>query len=234
MGQVEQLYKIQEIDTEIQEKKRRLRVVLKAQKGDPTVTAARQRAETAAADLQRLQTKRTDLTLELEGLNQKAKKSEQRLYSGKVTNPKELSDLQREIESLGRRREMLEEEILETMIEIEDAQAVKQEVDEALAEVEKEWEKKVARLKEEQNELALRLHHLMESRKPLVKTVSEELMADYETLIKQKDGVAVARLRVNQCMSCQLAVSMHKAKEVREGKILHCGGCGRILYPVGV
>ncbi|MEZ4515948.1 MAG: hypothetical protein R3C44_03590 [Chloroflexota bacterium] len=50
-------------------------------------------------------------------VNDKARRqSEQRLYSGDVKNPKELTDLQHEIESLGRRRDTLETDVLEALM----------------------------------------------------------------------------------------------------------------------
>jgi len=94
MTQVHQLYQLQQIDTEIREKKQRLSEVLKAQREPGELIATRRRAEAAAAELQKWQATHTDLNLELSSLNNKAKNSERRLYSGKVTNPKELADLQ--------------------------------------------------------------------------------------------------------------------------------------------
>ncbi|MFZ1396532.1 MAG: hypothetical protein WAS33_06535, partial [Candidatus Promineifilaceae bacterium] len=108
-----QLFQLQKLDTEIDEKKKRLGDVLKAQKEPQSLLAARQRDEAARAELQKWQAKHQDLTLEVGGLSSKAKNSENKLYSGKVTNPKELSDLQQEIEALGRRKAVLEDAVLE-------------------------------------------------------------------------------------------------------------------------
>lgn len=232
MSEVEQLYKLQQMDTEIDEKKRRLGDVLKAQKGDVALTSAQKRMETAVAALQSWQAKRRELNLELDGLNQKTKNSERRLYSGKVTNPKELSDLQQEIESLSRRREALEETILEVMIELEEAQKEHDRAAAVLKEAEASWSQKSARLQQEQNELALRLHHLMTARKQQTALLPAAALAEYDKLRQRSGGVAVAKLRVNQCLACQITVSANKVKEAREGKLVYCGGCGRILYPV--
>lgn len=230
MTQVHQLYQLQQLDTEIRQKKQRLSEVLKAQREPGELIAMRRRAETAAADLQKWQTIHTDLNLELSSLNDKAKNSERRLYSGKVTNPKELADLQSEIESLGRRREALEDEILEAMIHIEDAQAEKEAAEDALETLTARWEKEVADLKEEQNELALRLHRLSSKRQEQAQNIDAASLKEYEQLLKKKNGLAVASLRINMCQGCQLTVSANKMKAVDEGKKVYCGGCGRILY----
>ncbi len=231
MGQLQQLYKLQQIDTEVQEKTDRLRTVLAAQKGNVAIQEARKEVETAVFELQQWQTEHKKVSQELASLNQKAKNSENRLYSGKVTNPKELADLQSELDSLSRRREAVEEELLEAMIMLEDAQTAQESAAKLVAKLEADWATETASLKQEQNELALRLHALGGLRKQHLPTIKTDLLTEYDYLIKRKRGTAVAKLRVNQCLACQLTVSAKKAKAVKEGQLVNCGSCGRILCP---
>ena len=226
---IHQLYQLQKLDTEIDEKKKRLGEVLKAQKEPQTLLAARQRAETAVAALQTWQTKHQDLTLEVGTVSTKAKNSENRLYSGKVTNPKELSDLQQEIESLGRRRAAVEEEVLEALVMLEQTQTEKTAAEDVLATAVSQWEKQSTHLKAEQNVLALNLHKLMQTRKTRASAFDAATMQEYEELRKQRHGLAVAGLRVNMCLGCRTTVSANKVREVSEGRKVYCGGCGRLL-----
>ena len=116
MSQIDHLYRLQLLDDEIREGKERLSDVLRLQAESPKLFAARERVEVTEAELQQRRTSQNDLNLELSSLNTKSKRSEDRLYSGIVKNPKELADIQQEIESLGRRRAVLEDEVLEAMI----------------------------------------------------------------------------------------------------------------------
>jgi len=231
MTQVHQLYQLQETDTEIREKTRRLREVLAGQQPSAELLAARARADTAVTSRQEWQTRRKNRRLEMESLRREAKNAENRLYSGKVTNPKELADLQRKIESLGRRIEKAEEQLLEAMIALEEAEAEETAATENLAEIEAAWEAKVAHLKVEQNELALAIHKLNSARQAQAKAIDPRDRQEYETLAKKKNGLAIARVRGSTCLGCRLTVSANKIKEAREGKKVYCGGCGRILYP---
>ncbi len=231
MTQVHQLYKLQETDTEIQEKTRRLREVLAGQRPSAELLAARERRDTAVTTRQEWQTKHKTLRLEMESLRREAKNAENRLYSGKVTNPKELADLQRKIESLGRRIEKAEEQVLEAMIMLEDAEAEETAAAESLAEIEAAWKAKAAHLKIEQNELALAIHKLNGARQAQAKTIDPRDLKEYEALAKKKHGMAIARVRADTCLGCRLTVSANKIKEAREGKKVYCGSCGRILYP---
>lgn len=231
MSQVLMLYRLQEIDTEYREKKLRLTEVLRAQKETEILLAARRRVETAVTQLKKWRVQHKDLSLELESLNTKAKRSEDRLYSGNVKNPKELSDLQNEIQALGRRRNVLEDEILEVMMKVEDAEAEQHVADDALAKIETQWQRAQTGLKQEQNELALRLHVLTGQRQQQVALISAENLTLYNNLSQKRGGVAVAKLQENMCLGCRLTVSANKVKAVNEGQLVSCGGCGRILCP---
>ncbi len=229
MSQVQQLYQLQQVDTEIREKKQRLGEVLRAQKKTQELLAARKRLETAVADLQTWQSKRQDLDLELQSLKNKAKSAERRLYSGNVKNPKELTDLQHAIESMGRQRAALEDELLEAMIMIEDAETEQTAADESLQTITAAWEKEQTNLKQEQNQLALRLHTLTGQRGQIAARIPDRLLAEYDSLSKKMRGVAVAKLQQGICQGCRLNVSEHTAKSVQEGRMTYCNSCGRIL-----
>lgn len=229
MSQVQQLYQLQQIDTEIREKKQRLGEVLRAQKETAVLLAAKGRLETAVTTLQTWQTQRQTLNQELQSLKSKAKSAEQRLYSGNVKNPKELTDLQSSIESLGRQRAALEDDILEAMIMIEDAETEKAAADEALQTIQAEWEQSQGSLKKEQNELALRVHELMGQRKARLSSVTVDSLAEYEAIGRKAHGVAVVKIKNSLCTGCRLNVTTQKEKEAREGKKVYCANCGRIL-----
>ena len=124
MSQARVLYDLQQIDTEIRTKKQRLGEVLRLQKDPPALVAAREVAAAADADLQRWRARHKELTLEIAGVADKAKRSEERLYSGAVKVPKELTDLQHEVEALGRRRAALEDEELKVMMAVDERQAI--------------------------------------------------------------------------------------------------------------
>jgi predicted nucleic acid-binding Zn-ribbon protein len=229
MSQTRALYRLQLIDSEMKGKKTRLLDVLKAQKESAALLAARERVETAVTTLKRWQDQHKKYNTELEDLNAKAKRSEDRLYSGNVKNPKELEDLQSEIKSLGRRRGALEDDILETMVLVEDAEGERLAAETVLFKMEAERAASMIELAKEQNELALSLHHLTQDRQKMAAVIDAKALDDYENLRQRKNGVAVAKLRVNQCQSCFTTCSASKMQKVEEGLMVYCGGCGRML-----
>lgn len=229
MSQARVLYDLQQIDTEIRTKKKRLGEVLQAQKEPPALMQAKENAAGIDATLHKQRAHHNDLTLELKGLNDKVKRSEDRLYSGNVKNPKELADLQHEIEALGRRRSTLETESLEAMMAVEETQAIKQKADADVQRLTGDWQASVVQLKEEQQALAVRLNVLLGKRTQQAALVEPKMMQDYDRLSAAKHGLAVARLANNKCQGCQVTVPEHIRRDADQGKIVHCDSCGRLL-----
>lgn len=229
MAQMRQLYQLQQRDTLISQKKQRLLDVLNQQKEPLELVTARTRRDAAVADTELWQATHNKLALELGSLNSKVKRSEERLYSGTVKNPKELADLQHEIEALGRRREALEEEILEAMIMLEDAQAELTAATTAVEALESRRAVALQALKQEQDALASELHQLLEQRNALAGRVDAPSLQLYDDLRAKKGGTAVATIRMNSCSVCRITVSASTVKQADRGELAYCGGCGRML-----
>jgi uncharacterized protein len=232
MSQIELLYRLQQIDDEMRQKKNRLTEVIRAQRGSAELEAARQRAAQATAVYQKHHSRHTTLNLELKGITDKARRSEDRLYSGVVKNTKELADLQKEIEALARQRSALEDELLETMIALEEAEAEKGTADDTLAVAEEAWARTTAALQREQAVLAQRSNQLAELRQQQVRLITPAALAEYEGIRRGRGGVAVVGLVNNICQGCQLTVPARVAKAAAEGQLATCPSCTRLLKPV--
>ncbi|MFN2137899.1 MAG: zinc ribbon domain-containing protein [Candidatus Promineifilaceae bacterium] len=230
MSQVQQLYRLQQYDSEIDAKKRRLSEVIRLQHETEELRSARRRADAAQTEVTTWQTTQKDLNLELGGVNDKAKRSNQRLYSGKVTKPKELEDLQHEVEALGRRRAALEDEVLEAMIMLEDAQEESTAATASLEEIAGAWSAVQAELKAEQDELALALHGLIGQREAYKARLDPKAVANYEAIRGRANGLAVVKLVNNSCGGCHVTVSVNTALRAERGESVTCNGCGRLLY----
>jgi uncharacterized protein len=230
MSQIDVLYRLQQIDTEIRDKKKRLGDVLRAQKESEALLAARARATAAAAEQKKWQTKQQNLNLEIGTIANKVKVEEERLYSGKVKNTKEMADMQKEIEALGRRRAALEDDLIEVMLMLEETQGEVQAAETDLQRVQTEWEASQGHLRKEQHTLALRLNELNGIRQQQLPLVSAAALAEYDKVGQKRVGPAVAVLQNGRCLGCQLTVSAQLVKAAREGQLVHCPSCGRILY----
>lgn len=233
MGRGEDLYRLQQLDSEWDAGQRRLVEIEAALEDDRALREARQSVQEAQKRVQTWQTKQRDLELEIESLASKMSRSEKRLYSGKVTNPKELSDLQAEIASLKRRRQKLEDTLLEAMINREEAEAARDEAESRLERVESNRSTQIADLEAEREALQERLAEIEERRASVVPRLDAETSTTYERVREQKGGQAVAQIRHDACSACGVTVPPSAEWKLRQGELIHCDTCGRILVAVG-
>lgn len=233
MGRGEELYRLQQLDSERDAKQRRLAEIEVALGDDRALQEARQSLSKAEQRAQTWQTRQRDLELEIESLSSKMSRSEKRLYGGKVKNPKELSDLQAEIASLKRRRQKLEDTLLEAMINREEAVDTRDEAATHLEKAESSWSKRQADLRAEREVLQQRLQEIEERRASVVPRIDAKALKTYEWVRERKGGQAVAQIRHDACSACGVTVPPSMEWSLRQGELIQCDTCGRILVSDG-
>jgi predicted nucleic acid-binding Zn-ribbon protein len=231
MSKAETLYRLQTIDLEIDERNHRLKEVTATLEGNEELPRVRQALQDEEKKLSRQRTKLRDQELEMRSLTNKIASVENRLYSGRIKNPKELANLQGEVRYLKRRKGELEDQVLETMIQVEESEASVTEQQERLARLEENWQETQVRLSAEQNELINRLRQLKTKRAKLQRTIEAGDLALYEDLRLRRGGRAVVLLEGDLCLGCRVTIPTTKAKQARQGEVLTlCSSCERILY----
>lgn len=232
ISQPRALLALQKIDLQLIQGRKRLQEINHALQDNDMVTAAQAQVEDAQQVLAPLKTTVRALEHESQATTQKAKASEDRLYGGKVRNPKELQDLQHEIESLKRRSEDLENQLLETLITVEDSESHLALCEEALQAATHTLAQQHAALREEQEQLAAGVEALKQQRKQAAENVTPENQQLYDMLKSRKANQAVAEMHESTCAICGIEQTSADAQEIRRGNLLMCQNCGRILVAV--
>ena len=189
-------------------------------------------AETATRDELARQQKRIDD--EVETLKAKRQGFDQKLYGGTVSNPRELQDLQDEIDSLSRRITQLEDEELEVMEQVEPVEARVAELGATAEQRRTVLADAEVRLVAAEAELAAQLEAETAVRTETAAPVPADLLAEYERLRTGRSGIGVAKLVGSQCGGCHLtlsAVEVAAFRKLPDGEFGHCEECGRILVP---
>ena len=231
MNRSHQLYRLQTIDLEISDGKRRLEEVEAGLGESEELRQARRALQKAEDELNRWRTTLRDLELETKSLTAKITSVEERLYSGRISNPKELANLQDEVSYLKRRRGELEDRQIEAMVEVEEHEAEVDSKKASLAQIEADWTQTQKQLTEERSELGERLAHLKKERVKLESTIGAEDLALYGDLCSRKGGQAVALLKGEVCQTCRMTLPTSQVQQVRSGDSLSfCSSCQRILY----
>jgi predicted nucleic acid-binding Zn-ribbon protein len=163
-------------------------------------------------------------------VNAKLKTNQDRLYSGRVRNPKELSNLQDEANALRRRVSELEDEELELMITVEEEEAELAERQARLRQIEATWRQEQVALQAEKERLELRLAELEEARGRMRGRTGAASLAEYDDLAARYGGVGVALLKRGICQMCGVDVPTGVARAVERGEGMHyCPVCNRLL-----
>ncbi|HLE02481.1 MAG TPA: hypothetical protein VI877_03210 [Dehalococcoidia bacterium] len=115
------LYELEALDREREAKEETLARVEGELGQRQEVAQAEEAVAEAKRYLQELQKGERDANWSLDDIQQKIRTMEEKLYSGKVTNPKELSSMQQDVELMAEKRRKLEDKVLGVMEKIEDA-----------------------------------------------------------------------------------------------------------------
>jgi len=228
---IRRLYDLQQIDSRIARLETSLASLDDGLTLRTQVAQARSAEDAARADRSARQTRLRDLELELQAVAGKAAKVEQDLYSGRISNPKELRAMQEDVEALGRQRQRIEDEMLALMEEVEsqleqirgletDRQARERALDEALEDY-----------TTRHRALTAELEAARRRREALAVEADPDFLRRYERLRGRKGGVAVATVNGAVCSACHMTVPEALLNAARErDEIRTCEDCGRILY----
>jgi len=226
------LYRLQRLDSEGDEKQHRLAEVGATLGESEALRQARQALKRTPSLIQKWMLRQRDLELEIQGLSDKISRSEQRLYSGTVRNPKELTDLQAEVAALRRRQKNLEDNLLEAMIEREEAEATHDRAQAHLDETQTHWSAQQTDLLAERERLQERLAEIEQARAELLPSIEAGDLSTYQALRRRKGGLAVAQVRDGACGVCGVAVSPSLEWQLRQEGLGYCSNCERIIVRV--
>lgn len=231
MSEPFKLYRLQQIDSKLDQIQKRLQEIEERLSDDKELQAAARKKDLADADMQNVakELKRSEDDVSAQQI--KIDKNQNRLYSGKVINPKELQDLQLESEAFQRNFENLENIQLEKMMNFETRQQELSQSNEFLEEINMKVSMKNANLVKEKTELNEDVQQLNVDREGSLKTISQEDLNLYEKLRAKSNGVAVAMVNAKSCAACGTSLPAALAQAARSpNKISRCSTCGRILY----
>ena len=172
--------------------------------------------------------------VDVETVTDRIKKDEARLSSGNAT-PKELEQLQHEVETLKKRQETLEEIELEIMIRNDAVIARKNTLTTDLTSLQTLKDEISGRLQSATDEINKVLAEKNTARSLVANKIEKPLLDLYEKIRGNGGGVGAAALVGNKCNGCNLAINaveMERIKSLAKDELLRCEECRRILVRV--
>ncbi len=230
MSRASSLLQLQAVDLEMDGYRARLNAIAAALGDDPAVRAAKLGLLDTQTQLHTAKVAVQKLEYESQSLSEKISDISERTYGGGVTQPKVLQDLQKDLESLNRRRASLEEQQFEALVAAEAAEASQQGLQHELELLETEVAKQHGTLLEERLRLQANLERLEGNRQAMLSSVPPGDQELYDRLRLSKKGRAISRMEDDACGACGVAPSSSRIQSARQGnELILCSNCGRIL-----
>jgi predicted nucleic acid-binding Zn-ribbon protein len=228
--QLRLLVELQKLDTDIINRNKAIQQIPKkisvSEKG---LREAQKKVEEAKGRFDETEKKKRDKDLALKENTDRLAKLKDRTAS--IKDNKAYTAHLKEIESAEKSSSSIEEDILRLMDEIEarkaevaDAEAALKAEEARAAQEKKKLEAEVAQAKQE-------LEEMFSGRAKFRTPLDKDLYEEYMTLLKNKDGLAVAQVKNEVCSGCNMNIMPQLYVEIRkQDKIHYCPQCGRYLY----
>lgn len=228
------LLDLQEVDTTLDRLNHRRRTLPELAEIDALTARAdelRDQVVTAETELSDVAREQTKAEADVDQVRVRAERDRKRLDAGQVSSPKELENLQSEIDSLGRRQSELEDGVLEIMERREAAEARRAERGAEHDRVTGELSVLTDKRDAAQGEIDAELAQAGGGRDEIAKEIPGDVLALYERLRGQY-GTGAAALKAGRCEGCKLALSTVDLNEIRasaDDEVTRCPECRRIL-----
>jgi len=225
------LYRLQQIDSQLDWTEKRLQEIETALKEDEALRTASSNAQETEEALQSSRKSLRRAEDEVRQQRVKIEQSEAALYGGMVRNPKELQDLEKEVAALKRYLSVLEDRQLEAMLLEEEALSTNRVAADILEEERARFAQQSKELLVEKEKMLKDIDRFEGERQAAVSSISSQDLGVYTKLRSQRHGIAVAKVTEKACSACGSTLNaalLHASRS--PDQINHCDTCGRILY----
>ena len=229
--QLAALFLVQQQDSKIDALKRRFSLLDSGKEDKVAYDAAEATHKKGLEALHRASGELKDAELEQKQTETKQSDFEKKLYSGKVTNPKELQSMQDEVEMLGRLKVKQDDRILELIEAVDKCKAENKVTLSALKASRASLADTVSRYQVDAQAIRDEAQAIVAGRGKLAAEVPPMLLKRYEAMRPTKAGVAIVGIEDgNSCGGCKMALPSGLVTLIRAGEgIQLCQNCGRML-----
>lgn len=227
---VKQLYDLQLLDWDIQEREQKLADIQERLADDSKRISAKQRVDRIAARLTDLGTPRRQHEGAIQQIESRIGNIDKRIFSGMVTNARELEAFEEEKANLQRQHSDEEDSLLEILVEIEELQADDIQAKQTFESINSDRESEIIELQSNEATLDEELPDLYDQRNDMAAEYPPIALATYDMVKKRRGGQAVALVERGACLGCRLTLPTHELQKVRTTQeIVQCSSCTRIL-----
>lgn len=223
------LFRLEQIDTEIERAEAAVRDMERRQARNPALEAADARRRELDARVRAAEAEQRAREAALSDLEGKIKRDNTRMYSGQIVDPREIRSLERELEQYGARRDLLEEECLQGMEDLDALHAQQAAAEREAEDLRETWQESRPALARQAELARAKLAGLHTQREQLAGTIDPRALATYSRL-RSTLGQAIAPITAGVCGACRVTLTQRDIQHARGEALVPCGNCGRVLY----
>ena len=230
MSNVAALYRLQLLELDIIERAKRIKAINAELEDDQALQEAVAENEAAQLALEAAEASVREMELEIAAGVEKRQNAEARLYSGEVAHPKELQDMQMEVEALGRRKSVLDDELLKRKSERDELHSAAEAAEERCSQAREDQDLASEELRDEKATLSLSVNELLARRKTSVADIPQAAFKTYNSMRAAKSNRPVSVLKDKACTICGIEQNYIVITAINRGEdLVNCQNCGRIL-----
>jgi hypothetical protein len=230
-GDLNTLYKVQQSDTELARLRQALGGLDTGAELECEISQLESELAALRDQLRACEKESLDCELELKTLDEKRGRFRTQLYGGSVRNPRELSDLHKEVEMLDREIRKLEDRMLELMEQMESQRSAMGTREARATELKAQLEGVRTKYQVTSERLRGEIAELEAKRQEDAAQVGLHLLKRYEQIRARAGNLALVKVSGGNCPGCRIALPSETVKGLQAHRSgLTCENCGRLLF----
>lgn len=228
-----QLLRLQQKDSQMDDARKRIAEIDFLINHDLEIVSINEKLQSVFSKISLLQKEIDKATAEIKEKQIRIEQSSSALYSGSIKNPKELEDVQNEVNAHTRAIEKKENDLLLLLCDLEFLETQKSDLTHSLGECQKRINSQNSLLYAEKNKLIALLEKYETERTATTSQIESSEMQIYMSLRERKNGIAITTLTDDSCSACGFVLTPAQCQQAKSSAVyFYCPGCGRIIYAV--